>query len=1409
MASATRSPSPTSDASPPGSPQLSPRSKLRAELAALDESSDEDTAPIDRKALFKSTKDIITKADEPVQKDITNAKQSADDDDEDDDDDDDDEIVRPRGRLAARMQAGNSKIQTSAPAPAPVPETERIQSQQDNIVDANSEDEETDAVQRRRRIRSARESTPEVRASREASPASPGLFVTPNKSQHSEAGSDSEDGLTSNLAQNARFQALVARKREERLAREAEEKKKREERIAQRVEVSEEDDDDVSDISDDDGGRKLTQEVSSRPAVRKASRKALEEMNRETQRLSRSMQLAHEAKTKKKISKATLFERFNFKLPAASTHTELAPAASSSRPGSPASVRHTDTEAAEKDTPPSSPPVVLKETTTNNHTPELSGAPEQQMVVLEKEDESELPSLKDVVVEAKKLDKGKGIATAADLESPKKKTPVQLKRQVRVKFLTVQTNQVIIDEDDELQIAKPKKQSKIDSLFSRVPAQQNKEARSVQVFRQLAHLSSPPQDARKRTQKPSMTVGELQLTLQQRARAQAKSERDRRMEMLKAKGIHVQTEEEREKEREQVEDIVARARLEAEEIMAREREDAKKAKKERKANGEGDHLDWDDSDDDSFAGSEAGELQPIEDGEIDFSGSGEDEDEDEDEEVDDEEEPAGDSIFDEAAEEADESGDDDTTAEAAVLDDDDETDNVRPTASRSRRGRKNVQVLSDDEEELSIQATPKPRKVLFKSPTGQTSESPNAPTSVLRSATKTFIPGLPVPAAGPAGLGLTQIFAGTMDDSQAGSMPLSAGSPIEFRPTFENFPDSQFSATAGESQPAEGRIVDSQVETQGVESQTQGVQLHFEQSQMHGFDSLMQQDGTQASDMLELTQDGGFGDYTPLKNRFVDPPQGTVDTVILDGTPKASVDAEAVIMDSPLVQRRGKLRRRVEVSLSESTLPPTEVPMPPSAGTPSQALTADIPSPSKDESSSAFRLMAKAARRRKRAQEKFNKKKSKAREMVHGEAEESEDEYAGLGGADGEDSSDEDEDDLAELRKQMIDDESKGLTEEEEGKLAAFYADRERAADSAQVDKLFKDITTGMLRKRRRGGGGGNGDFDLSDSDDGGEARRRMKRKQFAKMQKALFADERIGKIAENPRNAAFMKSIEDWGSDEDMGFDEPYFEPEEESQNTNETGAKQAVGESIPDSQPSATAAASANTGRKRTRNEPSDPGMRPPPNLRRVRDGIKPASIADVRRSLSSLLGEPNMSSDSIIPATDPNGSDSEGEQEEAPQKSGRGNKENRRPGSVAVVDRISLKRSGSSNLSTSSKLAFAAPASSSGSGAFKVPALLRRATTNSLMSQTSNSSTSSTGVTTGKGATGLGGMASSAFSEEGKLKKTAGKRSGVNFFARENERREKLKESERRREEKKWKGAKGRSEAVGGLFGGGQFE
>lgn len=1029
--------SPTGDAMPPASPQLTPRSKLRAELAALDESSGgEDTGPIDKTALFKSAARIAKRSNEPSQ----TVDDKDEDEDEEDEEDVDESITRPRGRLAARMQGGEQSKQIQSRKGSTSPHDQDA----DAPGDDDDEEDQVRAAPRRRLVRSARSTTPEAPPNRDDGSESEGLFVSPNAPQHSVAGSDSEDDLPTNLAHNSRFQALVARKREERLAREAEEQKKRDERtsrLAAEGFTEADGDGDVSDITDDEGGRQLTQKATRAP--RKASKKALEEMNRETQRLSRSMQLAHEAKTKKKISKSALFERFNFKA-AGSEKPAEAPAMSSSRPATPVSAAQTDAEMADG-TPPSSPPSAVKkaieQTTTSTE------APQSQSNATEEAQKSELPGSTENIPLAK-IDKGKGKATAADLESPKKKTPVKPKRQFRVKLPAMSVNLVTIDDDDgddELQIAKPTKQTKIDALFKRVPQGKAKETKPANVPHQLAHLSSPPQDVRRKNQRPSMTAGELQLQLQQRARAQAKLERDRRLDMLRAKGIHVQTEEERQKERDQVEDIVARARQEAEEIMAREREDAKKERKEKMKNGEEvDGLDWDDSDDDSFADSE-GELQPIEEGELEFSGSDEEEEDNENDNA----ESAPNPMFDEDAEEADVS-DEEKTPRATVgvdEDEDEDADVIQRSKSTSRRGRTQIQVLSDDDEvHANVEATPRPKAKFPKSPSAANDDSPKVPTSVLRSATKTFIPGLPVPNAAPAGLGLTQIFAGTMDDSQAGS-PTPGSQPIEFMPSFDNFPDSQFSATAGASQPVQNTVLNSQAETQ---EESQGIQLHLEQSQMHGFDSLMNQvNGSQMSDMLNPTQDAGFADFSPLKQRFVDPPQSTVDTVLLhQGSPAGSRrDDDDLMAESPLVRRQGKLRRRGEAAAAGgSALPPTATPgsplanmkLPPTASTRQQAEKAAAlgeEDAEEDDGVSAFGLLAKAARRRRRM-EKFDKKKSRAKDMVQGEAEESEDEYAGLGGADGEDSSD--DEDLEELKKQMIDD-AKG-NDGDEAKLAAFFA---------------------------------------------------------------------------------------------------------------------------------------------------------------------------------------------------------------------------------------------------------------------------------------------------------------------------------------------------------------------------------
>ncbi|KAI0434346.1 MRC1-like domain-containing protein [Xylaria sp. FL1042] len=1392
MASAHVS-SPAGNASSPASPQLTPRSKLKAMLAAVDDGSsdDESTGPIDTKTLF-------TTIDKTKQK--LNAEPSSQDDSTDEDEDEDSDIVRPRGRLAARMHANfTTKADQSSGSPSDTPRrarqgrTPHSTAEQGTVVREPSlrvveDDDENDVVapSRRRLIRPDRDSTPDATVSVDRH-SSPSLFASRSPHKPTDVDRDldvsDDDDMPIDLSKNARFKALVEKKRKERLDREAEEERKRVER-AQRVgeNVSDEfdaDEDDVSDISDDDGGRKLTQEVS-RP-TRKASKKALEDMNRETQRLSRSLQLAHEAKTKKKISKDTLFKRFNFRAEGYITDIENKQT-TSSRPTTPGSIHQTDAELENDGTPPSSPPSAAKAgpdqaTTAISISKEQISIPkdESKNLLLENA-QSQLNS--HYKVKEKSVDSA--VPTLENKQSITKK-PV---RQFRVKLPHAQMDTVMTNSDDELEITKPEKKHKLDAVFSRIPEGKAQESTGMKMLRNLAHLSSPPKNpARGRNVQPSMTFSELHMSLQQRAKAQAKLERERRLEFLRSKGVVIQSAEEREREQEQVEDIVARARQEVEEIMMREREEAKRNRKEKEQSGEMDPLAWDDSDDDSFQDNEGEEPEEAE-----FSGSEEDENDNDDGSVAGIEEDSHKAMFVDEAEEVQSEDEEAPTPASDDFSDEDIEAIKHSIAPQPRRAKKHVQIISDDEDEGGLESTPKPKSILFKSPSIPGSGSPKPPTSVLRSATKTFIPGLPIAAAAPAGLGLTQIFAGTMDDSQVESV---GGSQV-FMPSLDQFPDSQFSATAGQSQgnnTTPSSQLTQRADTQGRETQTQGLQLHYTQSQAHGFDSLVQADATQGSDFLEPTQDCGFQDFTPLKQRFIDPPRSTAGTVLLTDT-----QDEATIQESPLMRKRGKFLRRVDLATFNSTFPSTEV-----AESPKRVSVVETSGLAGKEITrpDAFRLMDKAARREKRLKRKFDKKKSKAVEMIEEQAEESEDEYAGLGGADGEGSSDEDE----ELAKEMIDD--TGNNDGDAAKLAGLFADRERAADAAQVDKLFRDITTGMLRKRRRGGDGH--DFDLSDSDDGGEARRRMKRRQFAKMQKALFADERIGKIAENPRNAAFLKSIEDMNDDDEWNFDENFAETTSSGDDSQSQNASQAD-QSIPDSQPPII-------GRKRSRTQ--DHARRPSPNERRTKEWARPSSIAEVRRSLSTLLDEPNTSAGSIVPATEI-GSDSDGE-EERPLTS-HSNKENCRADRHtrgAVVDRITLKRNSSSSLSTGStsttaKLAFTAP-STTGSG-FKVPALLRRATTNSTkLSSNPNLSASASSNVSQTSASGNSGSLNKAanFGEDGKLKKNAGKRSGINYFAHENERRAKVADAEKRREAKKWKGAEGRSKVVGGLFGSGSFE
>ncbi|KAM4063942.1 MRC1-like domain-containing protein [Hirsutella rhossiliensis] len=1262
----SRASSPAADARSP-SPELltpellTPRSKIKALLATVESSDDEQDAVVSNKNRRKQSF-VAGPRNRP-----------------DEESDESDVTIRPRGKLASRMQgAARERAENTLDDE----ESDATQRQTRKNADADrgedSDDDDDLPVAPRRLKRCSSELKIPADPEHPAREPSPGLFVSsplrPSPANNNDR-NDSESDQELPALKSDRFKALVERKRQERLAREASEEARKAEQRARQEKLAFEldrlgsDDGADSGITDDEGGRRLTQKA--RP-TRKASKKAVEEMNRETQRMARNMQLAHEAKTRKKISKASLFERFNFR-PAGGSHPEPK-THSSSRPTTPQS----DVEWKDADTPPSSPPVVAEQ--------ELPRLQVNQDADAQNAGDDELPSLDqvmDLAVQSPPKDKGKAIAI--DVQDTSKKTP-KPKRRVRVRLPAATLKASTLDSDDELEV-KCTTKDKVDAVFNRIPAQGDKESRSLRALRALALVRSPGKQGRQKQANSSMTAAELQAQLYQRARQQARLERDRRLEMLKAQGVVIQTADE--------------PREEAQKIMQQERAAAKKEKEE---GGSVDPLAWDDSEDDEYA--EAADEADGEASAIELSDS--------------------DTNSEEEGEESDEPGN------GTVSEHDEDPDQL-PVA-KQRRTRKHTTILSDDE--ADIEATPKPK--------------PKAAQTTPAEA-RTAFPA--VPTSGPAGLGLTQIFAGTMDDSQIG------GPTQSMMPDFDQFLDSNFTATAEE--PAEEMIMDTQREETPTATQgTQGIHLNLTQSQMRGLDSLLPNSlHTQVSESMEPSQDAGLQEQTPLRERFVEPPFSTVETI------PADQQGDEFVHDSPLV-RRGRLRRKMDMAaVGEEETQATQV--------------------------NAFRVLAEGAKERKHPEDEFDRKKTKAKDMVEDQAEESEDEYAGLGGADGEGSDNESTGSLEEI----IDD-AKG-NDVDEGELAAFYADRERANDEMEVEKLFKDITTGMLRRKR------GADYDLSDSDDGGEARRRMKRRQFSKMQKALYTDERVKKMAENPGNQAFLRTIEDRGSEDEMDLLDMADAPEEadtQSQPQGEGGgggdteARQGQ-KTIPDSQPGKQPLGASEQGRA-------------PGHMRRTAGGKKPSNIGQIRDTLSDLLEERQGS---VIPATEA-GSESEDEGDDEHDDRGasrRSNKENQAPSAprrgVAVVDRISLKRNSSCMSSTSStRLAFAAHASAS-SSSFKVPALLRRATTNSTrMSGSASTAASSTTATTGAG----------GFGDDGKIKKGAGKQSGVVSGGlgapRHGEGREPMAQAgARRREERKARGAVSRVGVVGGLLARGSFE
>lgn len=319
----------------------------------------------------------------------------------------------------------------------------------------------------------------------------------------------------------------------------------------------------------------------------------------------------------------------------------------------------------------------------------------------------------------------------------------------------------------------------------------------------------------------------------------------------------------------------------------------------------------------------------------------------------------------------------------------------------------------------------------------------------------------------------------------------------------------------------------------------------------------------------------------------------------------------------------------------------------------------------------------------------------------------------------------------------------------------------------------MKDITTGALRRRR----GGDDDFDLDDSDDERMARRREKQREFARMRKALLADEKVGQLAENPKKAAFFRAIEDRDMDDDVDLDFLNENPDDEAQEPQHEGESSSQNVEAGDGgqqerNATSTSGESSNNKRKRPLEQSTaDLANRPPPNLRRTKPSAaskKPTSLAEIRETVSFLTERPEYDSfhetafmdiDDEEAESEPQANNTDGASVPPPPAPSENNttrtskdgftipplpRRTRGP----VIDRLALLRQASSNSASTSASANTRPAFFPGNDidvtanvGFRPPPLLRRAPTAAATTSSSSSSSLSSNSKVPKSSTGPG--------------------------------------------------------------------
>ena len=313
-------------------------------------------------------------------------------------------------------------------------------------------------------------------------------------------------------------------------------------------------------------------------------------------------------------------------------------------------------------------------------------------------------------------------------------------------------------------------------------------------------------------------------------------------------------------------------------------------------------------------------------------------------------------------------------------------------------------------------------------------------------------------------------------------------------------------------------------------------------------------------------------------------------------------------------------------------------------------------------------------------------------------------------------------------------------------------------------------------------------------------------------MRKALLTDEKLGKIAEDPKKMAFLRAVEDREDEEDLGIGWDILNTPEEKREDEST-------QEVADSQTQPASAENTKTKRKRPLQESlPDAANRPPPAARRTKTK-KPATLAEIRESVSFLIETP----ESISFQSHASSSDIDSENENSTplpdtQTPHGANEENSlstkdlmppppvptttnpRRTPAPIIDRLSLKRASTTDTSSTTRLAFAAPGSHT---TFHVPSLLRRASTSNL-AHVDNNHGITTFAATEQAAGGGDGMGKGGF-----VKRGGRKGSSILGQAREMERRMVVEAGERRRREERERVAGLRREGFLGSGGLGAWE